>query len=77
MIKPRVRSQTDIRAWLESLGFQRVGEISVSEGDFSVWVSDWGEPLMIPEAGPDRVCADFILRERVEAVMATKPHRRR
>lgn len=74
MIKARALSQRDIGAVLKSEGFTKAGRITTpNSGDYDVWVSQWGEPLMLPVAGPDFRCADFILQDRLAKVMATKP----
>lgn len=73
MITPKLLSQAEVKARLEAKGFREVGHISVSGGDYSVWVTDWGEPLMVPEDGPDKVCAEIFLYERMDKVLATKP----
>ena len=70
----RALSQREIGAELKAHGFTKAGKITTAKsGDYDVWVSEWGEPLMVPVAGPDRRCADFILHERLQKVMATKP----
>lgn len=75
MIKARALSQRDIGAVLKSEGFTKAGRITTpNSGDYDVvWVSAWGEPLMLPIAGPDHRCADFILQDRLQKVLATKP----
>lgn len=70
----RALSQREISAELKTLGFTKAGRIATAKsGDYDVWVSPWGEPMMLPIAGPDHRCADFILQERLEKVLATKP----
>ncbi|MGE0278948.1 MAG: hypothetical protein AB7R40_26445 [Nitrospiraceae bacterium] len=76
MIAPRLLSQEQIKEKLEAEGFTKGGDITVSGGTYSVWVSEWGEPLMVPEDGPDKVCADIMLNERLHKVLATRPKKR-
>ena len=76
MIAPKVLSQEEVTRLLEGAGFRNTGEsFSGESGDFAIWVTSWGEPIMVPQAGPDKVCADFILRERMAEVLKTKPRK--
>lgn len=70
----RALSQRSIGAVLKAVKFTKAGRITTANsGDYDVWVSPWGEPLMLPIAGPDHRCAEFILQERLQKVLATKP----
>lgn len=70
----RALSQRAIAARLKAEKFTKAGRIkTANSGDYDVWVSEWGEPLMVPIAGPDNRCADFILEDRLQKVLATKP----
>lgn len=72
----RALSQRAISARLKSEKFIKAGRIKTAKsGDYDVWVSEWGEPLMLPVAGPDYRCADFILEDRLQKVLATRPRR--
>lgn len=73
MIAPKVLSQQEVAERLRAEGFTDTAErIVVQGGEYAVWVTEWGEPLMVPEDGPDKVCAQFILLERMEKVLATR-----
>lgn len=70
----RALSQRAIGTILRAEKFTKAGRIkTANSGDYDVWVSPWGEPLMLPIAGPDHRCAEFILHERLQKVRATKP----
>lgn len=78
MIAPKVLSQADVSARLRAKGFRDTSEVvEVKGGEYAVWVTEWGEVLMVPQDGPDKVCAEFILLERMQKVLATKPPARR
>ncbi len=71
MIKARALSQRAISTILKAQKFTKAGRIKTEHsGDYDVWVSPWGEPLMLPIGGPDHRCADFILHERLQKVLA-------
>jgi len=42
-------------------------------GDYSIWITSWGEPLMVPQDGPDKTCGEIFLHQRMQKVLETKP----
>lgn len=77
MIAVKLLSQEQVKTNLEEAGFRDTGErFSGDSGDYAIWITEWGEPIMIPEEGPDKMCAQWVLSERMSKVLATKPRKR-
>lgn len=77
MIAVKLLSEAEIRAKLEADGFRDTGKQYPSkEGNYAIWITEWGEPLMVPQEGPDKMCAQWVLLERMAKVLATKPKRK-
>jgi len=77
MIAPKLLSLEETKRRLEASGFKDSGErFSGETGNYSVWLTEWGEPVMIPEEGPDKMCAEWVLAERIEKVLETRRKRR-
>lgn len=79
MNPPRLLSKRIVKQRLIAAGFTDTGR-TYPAGDnatYSVWISDWGEPIMIPEEGPDKRCAEWVLAERMSKVLSTKPRTRK
>lgn len=67
-------SHAEVSKRLKAAGFKDTGETYSGEsGDYGIWITSWGEPLMVPQDGPDKTCAEIFLHQRMEKVLATKP----
>ena len=75
MNPPRLLSQTAIRKRLREAGFSSTGRAYNADDNtvYSIWISEWGEPIMVPEEGPDKRCAEWVFQDRLDKVLATKP----
>lgn len=77
MIAVKLLSQQETRERLEAAKLRDTGRhFSGASGEYAIWITEWGEPLMVPEEGPDKMCAQWVLSERLAAVLATKPKRK-
>lgn len=77
MIAVRLLSQEEVNRRLETAGFKDTGKrFSGDSGEYAIWVTTWGEPIMVPEEGPDKMCAEWVLGERIQKVLATKPKKK-
>lgn len=77
MIAPKLLSQEEVRKRLEAEGLRDTGQhFSGDTGTYAIWITDWGEPLMVPEEGPDKMCAQWVLAERLDEVLTTKPKKK-
>jgi hypothetical protein len=77
MIAVRLISQEEVNERLTAAGFKDTGKrFSGDTGEYTIWITEWGEPIMVPQEGPDKVCAEWVLAERMQKVLATKPKKK-
>jgi hypothetical protein len=75
MIAVYLLQQNEVIKRLKAAGLTDTGEkFSGDTGDYAIWITSWGEPLMVPEEGPDKMCAEWLLAERLEAILSTNPN---
>ena len=70
----RSLSLKEVTKRLKAAGFTDTGETYSGEtGDYGIWITAWGEPLMVPQDGPDKTCGEIFLHQRMQKVLETKP----
>ena len=70
----RLLSKRAVNKILREAGLIDSGKkFSGASGEYEIWVTSWGEPMMVPEEGPDKRCAEWVLHERLKKVLDTNP----
>jgi hypothetical protein len=71
MIAVHLLDRKDVVRRLAEYGCQETGD-TVEEAGF--WATPWGHHFMVPELGPDRVCAEYVLDAIIASeIEATRP----
>ena len=74
MTVPRLLTQQEVRQRLTDAGLTDTGErFSGETGGYSIWATQWGVPVSIPEVGADRTCAELLFNEILEKVLNARP----
>lgn len=71
MIAVYLLSQTEIAKRLNDYGYKLTDKRLDEET--AVWVTTWGHHFFVPELGPDRVCAEYVLERIINNVEKTRP----
>jgi hypothetical protein len=74
MIAVRLLSQEEVSQRLREAGLSDTGErFSGDTGNYAIWATPWGVAMFVPQEGPDRRCAEWVLSSRLAEVLKTKP----
>lgn len=72
MISVYLLSQQEVAKRLNDYGCKRINERL--DDETSVWVTPWGHHFLVPELGPDKVCAEYVLARIIEEeIQKTRP----
>lgn len=71
MIAVRLLTQEEIAERLESSGCQSTGDVLKNA---ALWVTAWNHHFFVPQVGPDKMCAEYVLEIIIEKeVEGTRP----
>jgi hypothetical protein len=72
MIAVRLLTQEEVTVRLQAASCEKVEPCDVPE--HSLWRTAWDYHFLVPELGPDKMCAEYRLNEIIASFEETRPH---